>query len=103
MADEVFEFFSLYQLFCANEEHERTVGGAEHAVDFIDPNIAVFSSFLDCQCKFQMNRNAIDRVIYSFLLYSVFKLQGVFRWCSRITKGIIMCFEECYISQTGAF
>ena len=54
--DELFKFLSLDQFLCADEKDEGAVGRAEHTVDLVNADVAVFCCFSGGQRRFQMNR-----------------------------------------------
>ena len=62
--DELFKLLSLDQLLCADEKHERAVGAAEHTVDFVDADVAVFCRLSGSQRHFQMDRNGANVIFY---------------------------------------
>ena len=56
LTDELFKLLSLDQFLCADEKDEGAVGRAEHTVDLVDTDIAVFCCFSGGQRHFQMDR-----------------------------------------------
>lgn len=65
----LFEFLALYQFLCTDIQHKRASRFAQHPVDLIDPDIAVFGCFPNCQSHFLVNRN---------LLLCIFDLEAPF-------------------------
>ena len=62
--DELFKLLSLDQFLCADKQNEGAVGRAEHTVDLVDADVAVFCRFLGGQCHFQMDRNGADAILH---------------------------------------
>ena len=58
------KFLSFDQLLCADKQNEGAVGRAEHAVDLVDADVAVFCRLLGGQCHFQMDRNGADAILH---------------------------------------
>ena len=52
-ADILFKLPALYQLFRPDEQNERAVGAAEHTVDLVDADVAVFCRFSGGQRHFE--------------------------------------------------
>ena len=63
-ADVLFKLPALDQLFCPNEQDEGAVGRAEHTVDLVDADVAVFCRFSGGQRHFEMDRNGADAILY---------------------------------------
>ena len=60
----LFKLPTLDQLFCPNEQDEGAVGRAEHTVDLVDADVAVFCRFSGGQRHFQMDRNGADAILH---------------------------------------
>ena len=58
------KFLSFDQLLCADKQNEGAVGRAEHTVDLVDADVAVFCRLLGGQCHFQMDRNGADAILH---------------------------------------
>ena len=57
MADILLELPALDQLLCADEQDEGAVGRAEHTVDLVDADVAVFCRFSGGQRHFEVDRH----------------------------------------------
>ena len=60
--DELFKLLSLDQFLCADEKHEGAVGRAEHTVDLVDADVAVFCRFSGGQRHFEVDGDGEDVV-----------------------------------------
>ena len=58
------KFLSFDQLLCADKQNEGAVGRAEHTVDLVDADVAVFCRLLGGQCHFQMDRNGAYAILH---------------------------------------
>ena len=61
-ADILFKIPALYQLFRPDEQNERAVGAAEHTVDLVDADIAVFCRLSGGQRHFEVDGDGEDVV-----------------------------------------
>ena len=58
----LFKLPALDQLFCPNEQDEGAVGAAEHTVDLVDADVAVFCRFSGGQRHFEVDGDGEDVV-----------------------------------------
>ena len=61
-ADVLFKLPTLDQLFCADEQNKGAVGRAEHTVDLVDADVAVFCCFSGGQRHFEVDGDGEDVV-----------------------------------------
>ena len=61
-ADVLFKLPALYQFFRPDEQNEGAVGRAEHTVDLVDADVAVFCRFTNRQHHFAPDRNALNSI-----------------------------------------
>lgn len=62
LADVLFKLPALDQLFRPNEQDEGAVGAAEHTVDLVDADVAVFCRFSGGQRHFEVDGDGEDVV-----------------------------------------
>ena len=62
LADVLFKLPALDQLFCPNEQDKGAVGRAEHTVDLVDADVAVFCCFSGGQRHFEVSGDGEDVV-----------------------------------------
>ena len=63
LADVLFKLPALYQLFCPDKQDEWAVGAAEHTVDLVDTDVAVFCRFSGGQRHFKVDEEAIKKAL----------------------------------------
>ena len=52
--------FTLHKFLCPHIEDKRAIWCAEHRLDFVDTDTAVFSSFILGHCEFSVNGKRFD-------------------------------------------
>ena len=60
MADILLKLPAFDQLFCPDEQNEGAVGRAEHTVDLVDADVAVFCRFSGGQRHFEVDGDGED-------------------------------------------
>ena len=72
MADILLKLPAFDQLFWPNEQDERAVGRAEHTVDLVDADVAVFCRFPGGQRHFEVDRHLqfLDHTVTTCVLHS---------------------------------
>lgn len=55
-----FKLLALDQFLCSNKQDKGAVRGSEHAVNFIDPDVAILSRFLDRQRQLLRDRDSLN-------------------------------------------
>ena len=56
------KFLSFDQLLCADKQNEGAVGRAEHTVDLVDADVAIFCRFSGGQRHFEVDGDGEDVV-----------------------------------------